>query len=63
LTIETLTLRDAFKYATEQGFGQVIFEVDCAELMKCWHKRLEERSVIRPILDEISELSLFFYFF
>jgi hypothetical protein len=42
LTIEALELRDAFKYAMEQGFGQVMFEVDCAELVKFWHRRLEE---------------------
>jgi hypothetical protein len=60
ITIEALALRDAFKYATERGFTQVIFEVDCAELVKCWQKGQVDRSVIRPILEEIRNISLSF---
>jgi ribonuclease HI len=60
ITIEALALRDAFKYATERGFTQVIFEVDCAELVKSWQKGQVDRSVIRPILEEIRDISLSF---
>jgi hypothetical protein len=33
------------------------------ELVRYWHSREADRSVIKPILDEISELSLSFSFF
>ena len=47
----------------EKGFSKVIFEVDCLELMNMWNNPLGERSVIKPILDEISELSVVFISF
>jgi hypothetical protein len=34
----------------------VCFEVDCATLVSHWNNRANDRSVIRPILEEISEL-------
>jgi ABC-type uncharacterized transport system permease subunit len=47
-------------YATERGFTHVIFEVDCAELVRCWQKGEVDRYVIRPILEEIRDISLSF---
>jgi hypothetical protein len=43
LIIEALALQDSFIYSVDRGFQQVLAEAD--------------RSVIKPILDEISELS------
>jgi hypothetical protein len=60
ITIEALALRDAFMYAKGRGFTHVICEVDCAELVKCWQKGEVDRSVIRPILEEIRDISLSF---
>jgi ribonuclease HI len=56
LTAEALALRDAASYAVQNVFTRVVFEVDCVDLVRRWHGRLGDRSVIRPILDEISEL-------
>lgn len=41
----------------------MIFEVDSAELVWIWQGRLEDRSMIRPVLEEISELVLCFMSF
>jgi hypothetical protein len=54
VTVEALALIDAFMYATERGFTGVIFEVDCAELVKCWQKGQVDRS------EEIRDLNLSF---
>jgi hypothetical protein len=53
LVIETLALRDAVSYVVDCNFDRVLFEVDCAELVGLWQIRLEERLVIRPILDDL----------
>jgi hypothetical protein len=34
--------------------------VDSEDLVRLWHNRVKDRSVIKQVLDEISELSLFF---
>ena len=59
LIIEALALRDAVSYAVEKDFGKIILEVDCSELVKHWHNVF----VIKPLLKEISELSLSFSYF
>ena len=38
----------------------MIFEIDSEELLRLWQRRLGDRSLVRPILDEISELGLSF---
>ena len=57
LTIEALALRDGCVLAVDKGFTRLIFEVDSEELVKSWNERLTDRSVIRSILDDVSELS------
>ena len=42
----------------KRGFNLVMFETDCAVLVQLWTSRASDRSVIRPILDEISELGV-----
>ena len=63
LVIEALALRDAALYAVEKGFGIVMFEVDCLELVKLWNNRSMDRSVIKSVLDEINELGSSFQSF
>ena len=56
-------LRDAFFFAKRQGFSRLIFEVDCALLVRQRQERLErleDRSVIKEILDEISAIGVSF---
>ena len=60
LIIETLALRDAVTYARDRGFSKVVFEVDSENLVHLWHNRASGRSVVKNVLDEISELSVFF---
>jgi hypothetical protein len=60
LTIEALALRDAVTFAVSKDFHRVVFEVDCAELVRLWKEGRRDRSVISPILDEIRELVLSF---
>ena len=59
LTAEALGLRDGVLFTKEQGFAQV----DCYELVRRWTDRKNDRSIIRPILDEISELGEIFISF
>ena len=60
LIVEALALRDAAAFAVQKGFSKVLFEVDCADLVRHWQGRVDDRSVIKPVLDEISELCRFF---
>jgi hypothetical protein len=60
LFIESLALRDAVIFARGRGFSRVVFEVDSEDLVRLWHNRAKDRSVIKQVLDEISELSQFF---
>ena len=57
LVIEALALRDAVRVAAERAYGQVVFEVDCEVLVCHWNDRVNDRSVLKPILDETSALS------
>jgi ribonuclease HI len=63
LIIETLALRDAVTYARDRGFSRVVFEVDSENLVHLWHNRATDRSMAKNVLDEISELSVFFTVF
>jgi ribonuclease HI len=63
LIIETLALRDAVTYARGRGFSRVVFEVDSENLVHLWHNRATDRSMVKNVLDEISELSVFFTVF
>lgn len=63
LVVEALALRDAFAYAVKQGFQCVVFEVDCAVLIQHWNNRALDQSVLKPVLDEISELGSSFLSF
>ena len=63
LTIEALTLRDAVFFAVERQYSRVLFEVDCAELVRVWSEGRRDRSVISPILDDIRELGQSFQSF
>ena len=63
LTAEALGLRDGVLFTKEQGFAQVILEVDCYELARRWTESRNDQSIIRPILDEISELGEIFISF
>jgi ribonuclease HI len=56
LIAEALAARDACAYAVQRGFGKVVLATDCQVLMKHWADRKNDRSVIRTILDEISDL-------
>jgi ribonuclease HI len=56
LTVETLALRDACAYAIQKGFDRVVLSTDCQVLLKHWEERNRQRSMIGPILDEISEM-------
>jgi hypothetical protein len=60
---EALALRDGCVFAVDRGCTRLIFEVDSAKLVKLWHYRLTDRSMIRPILDDISELCKIFLSF
>jgi hypothetical protein len=57
---ESLALRDAIIFARGRGFSRAVFEVDSEDLVRLWHNRVKDRSVIKQVLDEISELSLSF---
>jgi hypothetical protein len=57
LTIEGLALRDVVKISKTRQFQRVLCEVDCADLVRQWHDMKKERSLISPILDDISLLS------
>jgi hypothetical protein len=59
LFIESLALRDAVIFARGRCFSRVVFEVDSEDLVRLWHNRAKDRSVIKQVLDEISELSQF----
>ena len=41
----------------DKAYGQVVFEVDCQVLVRHWNDQVNDRSVLKPILDEISEIS------
>ena len=56
LTTEALAARDACAFAIQKGFQAVVLATDCQVLLNHWVERKTDRSVIRPILDEISEL-------
>jgi hypothetical protein len=56
LIVEALAARDACVYDVKRGFDRVVLVTDCQVLMKHWVERKIDRSVIRTILDEISEL-------
>jgi hypothetical protein len=62
LTVETLVLKDAVIFARNKGVSKVVFEVDCEILVRQWHDRVNDRSMIKQVLDEISELSMFYFF-
>ena len=56
LIIEALALRDAFVYLVERNFQRVVFDVDSTLLVQHWNNRTSDRSVIKSILEEISEI-------
>jgi ribonuclease HI len=60
LTVESLAFRDAVVYARSRGFTNVVFEVDSEDLVRLWQNRANDLSVVKQVLDEISELSLLF---
>jgi hypothetical protein len=60
--VETLVLKDAVIFARNKGVSKVVFEVDCEILVRQWHDRVNDRSMIEQVLDEISELSMFYFF-
>ena len=63
LVIEALALRDAVLFAKENLYGRVTFESDCAELVRLWFDRNNQRAIIAPLLQEIEELSIHFVSF
>jgi hypothetical protein len=63
LVAEALSLRNATVFAMERGFNKVVLEVDCSELVRHWLERESDRSIIKPMVDEISELSVSFISF
>jgi ribonuclease HI len=58
--VESLALKDVVIYARGRGFCRVVFEVDSEVLVRLWHNKIYDRSVIKHVFDEISELSVFF---
>jgi ribonuclease HI len=60
LTVESLAFRDDVVYARSRGFTNVVFEVDSEDLVRLWQNRANDLSVVKQVLDEISELSLLF---
>lgn len=62
-TIEALALGDAVLYAVSRGIERVVFEVDCAVLVRHWQDRNIDRSLIGLILEETSEHSTIFQSF
>jgi hypothetical protein len=58
--VESLALRHVVLYARGRGSNNVVFEVDSEDLVRLWQNRANDRSVIKQVLDEISELSLLF---
>jgi hypothetical protein len=53
LCIEAIALTYAVALAVVRGYERVICETDCEVLLKHWVDRVIDRSVIKPILDEI----------
>jgi ribonuclease HI len=56
LIVEALAARDACAYAIRRGFDKIVLATDCQVLMNHWAERNIDRSVIKIIVDEISEL-------
>jgi hypothetical protein len=58
LISEALALRDAVLFARARSFSHISVETDCSELVRLWENKRTDRSVIAPILEEVSILSL-----
>jgi hypothetical protein len=62
LVIEALALRDGVIFAKLRGFPKVVMETDYLKLTNLWNTRQGSRSAVAPILQEIGELVLSFFF-
>jgi hypothetical protein len=60
LTSEALALRDVVVFARGLSFSRILVETDCSQLVRLWENKGTDRSLIGPLLQEISSLSLEF---
>jgi hypothetical protein len=58
-----LALRDAVVFARGHSFSHILVETDCSDLVWLWENNGTNRSLIGPLLQEISSLSLEFQAF
>jgi ribonuclease HI len=59
-TMEALACRDGIKMAEIAGYQHVQLETDCLELVQLWKVKESQRSIVRPVLEEIYTLSRVF---
>jgi ribonuclease HI len=52
--------RDGLKLALQRGFQRVVVETDCLQVVQLWNKVETQRSIIDPILCEISDIRFAF---
>jgi hypothetical protein len=57
-----MTLREGVLFAHLQGYPKVTTEMNCLEVVNLWKTRRNCLSVMAPILLEIEELSVNFFF-
>jgi hypothetical protein len=53
-----MACRDGLKLALQRGFQRVVVETDCLQVVQLWNKVETERSIIDPVLREISDPGL-----
>jgi hypothetical protein len=63
LIADTLALHEGVIVAKLRGFQRVVMETDCLELVQLWNSRHGSRSAVTPILQEIGELVVNFFYF
>jgi hypothetical protein len=63
LTSEALALRDVVVFARGLSFNRILVETDFSELVRLWKNKGTNRSLIGPLFQEISSLSLEFQAF
>jgi ribonuclease HI len=58
--MEAMACRDSLKVALQLGFQRVVVETDCLQVVQLWNKVETQRSIIDPILCEISDIRFAF---
>ena len=55
--MEAIAIRDGVKLAAELGIPHIVVESDASEVIKLWKERVQGRSEIAAIIQEIEDIS------